>query len=328
MIYWVQLNKNKMTYYGIVNNLKDEDKGIYGAKGGFIGKAIGYFPTSYALTGIGNVFGYEGFERSQKLFQGSLNKINIDQIRKRKQAHINNLCKNKNSIILSNSILNGSYNISNNLNLFYGLFDNTLLKNKAFKKIMRSYGGSDFIILEKKDLPKNKKHFGGENAVFSSGIYISHPKNQDELIPLVNSNDLIRKLILKEIITAYEALGAKSICIKDITNYESKGKIKKQKVEVNANGQLSKKILREKHFEPGTYSSERALNGKTFIYDIPEVMTTIDSRINGNQRIEKFSEKINLNLGIDTNVLNLFKANLNFEYNQEWSFDIEFYPKN
>jgi hypothetical protein len=316
-----------MIYYGIVNNLKEEDKGIYGAKGNLVGKVMGYSPTTYALSGIGNAFGYEGFDEMQKLFQGSLNKITIDQIRKRKRNHIETLCINENTIILSNSILNGSYNISNNLNLFYGLFDDSLLKSKAFKKIMKSYGGSDFIILEKNDLPKNKKHFGGEKAVFSSGIYISHPKNQDILIPLINSNDLIRKLILKEIITAYEALGAKKITIIDVTDYKLQGKFKKQEVEVGVNGNLNKKILREKHFEPGTYSPERALNNKTFIYDIPEIMTTIDSRINGNQRIEKFSEKINLNLGIDTNVLNLFKANINFEYNQEWSFDIEFYPK-
>jgi hypothetical protein len=57
-------------------------------------------------------------------------------------------------------------------------------------------------------------------------------------------------------------------------------------------------------------------------------MTTIEGRIEGNQTEEKFKETINLSIGLDTNVLDLFKGGLNYNYIREWSFEVEFYDKN
>ena len=63
------------------------------------------------------------------------------------------------------------------------------------------------------------------------------------------------------------------------------------------------------------------------IFDIPAVRSTIEARIEGNQTSEKFIEDINLSVGLDVNVLELFKANSNFNYQRRWSFDVEFYDK-
>ncbi len=57
-------------------------------------------------------------------------------------------------------------------------------------------------------------------------------------------------------------------------------------------------------------------------------MTTVESRIKGNQTLEKFVENVNLSIGFDISVLNLFQANSKFEYSRKWSFEVEFYDKN
>ena len=57
-------------------------------------------------------------------------------------------------------------------------------------------------------------------------------------------------------------------------------------------------------------------------------MTTIQGRIDGNQLTEEFSEKINLSVGLDIGVLDLFSGNVGFNYNRTWRFAIEFYDKN
>lgn len=317
-----------MTYYGIVNNIKEDEKGIYGANANLVSKIMGYSPTTYLLNGFSKTFGYDGLDEVQKQFQGCLNKISIEQIRKHKRSHIINLSSNKDAIILSDIILNGNYNISNNLNIFNGLFNSKLLKNNGFKKIMKSYGGSDLIICERNKIPNELKHYGGSQAVFNTGLYCTHPKNSSILIPLNNSNNLIKTLILEETISAYEALGAKKMIIKDVTSIKSDIGGGDEKIKASLNGKYEKSILREKHFGKGTYDPNRANDGKMFIYDFPSIMTTINSRINGNQTIENFTENINLSIGLDVDILNLFQANSNFEYNRIWNFEVEFYDKN
>lgn len=317
-----------MTYYGIVNTVKENEKGIYGAKSNLVSKFIGYSPTTYLLSSVAKAFGDDVMEKVQKSSKGELTQINIDQVSKTKRNHISKLSSNKDAIILSNIILNNNYNISNNLNIFYGLFDDKLIKNNAFKKIMKSYGGSDLIICERNKLPNNLKHYGGSDAVFNTGLYFTHPKDSTILIPLNNSNNLIKTLILEETISAYEALGAKKMIIKDVTTINSNNGGKDSKIKINLNGNSEKTVLREKYFGKGIYDPNRAKEGKMFIYDFPSIMTTINSRINGNQTIENFTENINLSIGLDVDILNLFQANSNFEYNRIWNFEVEFYDKN
>lgn len=231
-------------------------------------------------------------------------------------------------ILISNNILNNYYKIGKDAPLFYGLLDNFLLKDIAFEKIMKSKGGSELVIVERDSLPKNINHYGGENGRFSTGIYCSHPKDETQLIPLENSNELIKNLILEEILNAYEALGAKKIVIEDKTNLTGNVTGTGKGVKVDLEGGYKKEILREKNFGKGTFDPERALKDKYFIHDYPNVKTTISGRINGNQTLEKFEETVSLNAGLDVDVLNLYKANANFEYTRKWYFEVEFYDKN
>ncbi|MBT0810486.1 hypothetical protein KIH41_04260 [Litoribacter ruber] len=233
----------------------------------------------------------------------------------------------RNQIIFSNSWITDSYDITHLKEVFHGLFDDKLLKANAFANIMKSDGGSKLIIIERDSIPPHLKHYGGESASFSTGIYGTHPKNNDILIPLNNSSELIKSMILEETISAYEALGAKKIIISDITSVDGKGGGNHKGIKAEVNGESKKSELRKKKFGKGVFDPERALKDKFFIHDIPAIRTTLESRIHGNQTEEYFEESISLNVGLDVSVLSTFEGNLNFNYNRVWSFDVEFYDK-
>lgn len=81
--------------------------------------------------------------------------------------------------------------------------------------------------------------------------------------------------------------------------------------------QKGKSIIRKKEFGKGVFDAERALKDNLFIHGFPSIMTVVQGRINGNQLVEEFSEDIDLSAGLDINVLELFKANVGFNYNRK-----------
>lgn len=257
----------------------------------------------------------------KKLFQTFKKKSSNDKIIFQKSI----TSENK-TIIIPNSGLKNNYDLEDEYS--YGLLDELPNKKKSFETLMKSKGGATLHILERDDMPKSLFHFGGRLGKFNEGIYIAHPKDESLLIPLNNSNSLIQSLILEETIRAYEALGAKSIKIHDLTSIDGAVGGKKGKIKVNLESKYQKEILREKTFGKGIFDPERAKKDKLLIFDIPAVKSTIEARIDGNQLTEKFTENINLSVGLDINVLELFKANSNFSYQRKWSFDVEFYDKN
>lgn len=231
---------------------------------------------------------------------------------------------NKRVLIFQNSLLDKNYNLNEkDLEYFYGYFDSNKV---TFEKIIRSYGGSTLTVVER-DLI-NKKHFGGESGVFSTGLYCEHPKNNEILIPLNNSIEIVKNMILEEIISSYEALGAKKIKIIDLYEAEQNVKINAKMVKASEDAHFSQYILREKEYGKGTFNPERAMFNKMFIHDFPNVMTTINARIYGNQILDKFTEIIDLSGGIEIDILNLYSANLNFNYKRKWQFEVQFYDKN
>ncbi|WP_166383968.1 hypothetical protein [Polaribacter sp. 11A2H] len=315
-----------MKYYAIVNRIKDEHKsGIYGRKklneaqlkelnkqlkrDTILDIAIYSIPIIGLPTLIGKKV-YEKFIKNKNkgkiVFQKSIKSENK-------------------TIIIPNTGLKNDYDLEDEYS--YGLLDELPSKNKSFEILMKSKGGATLHILERDDMPKSLFHFGGKLGKFNEGIYIAHPKDESQLIPLNNSNSLIQSLILEETIRAYEALGAKSIKIHDLTTINADAGGKKGKVEANATSKYTKEILREKTFGKGIFDPERAKKDKLLIFDIPAVKSTIEARIEGNQLTEKYTEDINLSIGLDINVLELFKANSNFNYQRKWSFDVEFYDK-
>lgn len=323
-----------MTYYGIVDKIKDEHKnGVYGRrklttdeKKSVKNKYENLITTATASGGwlLSPILPFAPLFSVGYAVYNILNKAKNKSIITRQYGNDNSERK---GIIFQNDLLNDDYDIEENEDLFYGLFDNFFLKNDAFKKIMKSKGGSTLIIIERNSIPKNM-HFGGEFGHFNCGLYCSHPKNENLLIPLENSNELIKTLILEETLSAYEALGAKKIFIEDKTNINTNIKVDTLKGKGNLDQKLEKQILREKQFGKGTFDKERALKDSFFIHDFPNITTTIKGRINGNQTSEKFTENINLSVGLDLEVLKLFKTNINFEYSRKWYFEVEFYDKN
>jgi hypothetical protein len=320
-----------MTYYGIVDKIKDQHRsGVYGRRQlnkeeiaelknskntttkMLISSLAGSLASLIPLVGI-----------SILLYTFLSNKSKKSSI---KRQHGNN-DTNMRGIVFQDDILNDDYDIDGDSDLFYGLFDNFSSKENAFKKLMKSKGGSTLIIIERNSLPQNM-HFGGEFGRFNYGLYCSHPKDENLIIPLENSNELIKTLILEETLSAYEALGAKKIIIEDKTRTNSELTGKYKGVDAGINVEFEKQILREKHFGKGIFDKERALKNSLFIHDFPNIKTTLIGRISGNQLSEKFTENVNLNVGLDVGVMDLFKANANFEYNRKWYFEVEFYDKN
>ncbi len=324
-----------MTYYGIVDKIQHKHKsGVYGRRKlteeeskeleyvlrntGFKGLRWDDFIPFW--TWVKLVWRIPLFYKLRKL-----QNIEKEEISLQHQNEQNILSKR---IVISNNILNDYYKLKKDIDLIYGLFDNFTFKDIAFEKIMKSKGGSELIILERNSLPKNINHFGGKNGRFSYGIYCSHPKDENQIIPLENSNELIKNLILEETLSAYEALGAMRIVIEDRTTFDGNIGGTGKGVKIDINGNYLKEILREKNFGKGTFDPERALKDKFFIHDFPNIKTTLTGRINGNQTSEKFTETVNLNAGLDVDVLSLYKANANFEYTRKWYFEVEFYDKN
>ncbi|WP_035668551.1 hypothetical protein [Flavobacterium sp. 83] len=320
-----------MTYYGIVDKIKDEHKnGVYGRRQ-LTKEEISVFKFSENATTKALVKGFVGSLEIFFPFTSKAISIFDSLYKKSKKVSIKrqygNDDKTIRGIVFQNDILNNDYEIDTDSNLFYGLFDSFTSKENAFKKLMKSKGGSTLIIIERNSLPKNM-HFGGELGRFNCGLYCSHPKNENLLIPLENSNELIKTLILEETLSAYEALGAKKIIIEDKTTITADSTANYKGASGGVNGGFEKNILREKHFGKGTFDKERALKNSLFIHDFPNIKTTLNGRISGNQLLEKFTENVNLNVGLDLAVMGLFKANANFEYNRKWYFEVEFYDKN
>lgn len=317
-----------MEYYGIVSNIKKEHKsGFYARRELSKGevnnliKATADNPflkrldetTHWMSPGLFIVLKYA---RRWIIRNINSNKLKLQEERPYKYKRL----------VIPYSGLEHNYNLDDSFN--YGLFDDCLLKNKAFETLMKSKGGSTLNILQRSDLPPDLFHHAGPLAKFNEGLYIAHPKDETKLIPLNNSNKLIQSLILEETMRAYEALGAKSIKIHDLTSIDADMGGKAPKGGAKARGEYKKEVLREKTFGKGTFDPERAKKDKLLIFDIPAVKSTIEARIEGNQITEKFTEDINLSLGLDVSVLKLFEANSNFNYQRKWSFEVEFYDKN
>lgn len=319
-----------MIYIGIVNKIKSEHKsGIYGRKPIPKKEYLEILKENALPIGLGLATSFIPFYGAIR-FIPAIASTSATLFKKKKWSSSSEIILQKHlpinsekQIIIENDSLLNDYSVDDKL--FYGLFDEFPIKELAFNKIMNSKGGASFNIVEKCNVAEKYEHIN--NGHFNEGIYIIHPKNEKILIPLNNSNQLIQSIILEETIRAYEALGAKKIEIDDITVYKADVGGKKGNVEAKANFNRNKKSLRVKKFGKSKFDPNRALKDKYFIQDIPAVMTTIESRIEGNQIEESFTENINLSLGLDTNVLDLFKINANFDYKREWSFKVEFYDK-
>ncbi len=313
-----------MIYYGIVDRIEDKHKsGIYGRRpfskiettnfdllnySTYVGIAVNwiliprYMPIGLAINLI------------LKLLKSSPIKLMYE------------IEDNVKSIIIKNELLQENYGFRKSESILHGLFDEFNKKEKVFKSLMKSKGGSDLMIIERENI--DKKHFGGEEGKFNYGIHIPHPKLDDTLIPLKNAEHLVKSLILEEVIQAFQCLGAKMIKILDITDIDVNAGVQKDKVEVNMEGEYKKLIIREKEFGHSKFQFEEVLKNKVFIHDLPNIKTVIEGRITGNQTKEVFTEIVNLSFGLDINVLQLFSGNIGFNYTRNWHFEVEFFDKN
>jgi hypothetical protein len=227
------------------------------------------------------------------------------------------------TIIIPNLSLAEDYSVKNE-EILYGLFTN----DNQFEKIMRSGGNSILFIHERDKVPSNIKHYSGEKGKFNYGLYCEHPKDKNILIPMNNYDEIIKDLILEETLRIYATLGAKSIIIEDITSVDVFNNTTAKGVDVNGNVKYGKEILRSKTFGKVAFNPDKVFENIYFAPDFPNIMTVAEARINGNQLSEEFSEKINLNVGLDIDVVGLFRNETNFNYERKWHFKVEFYDKN
>lgn len=337
-----------MKYIGIVNEIKDNHKsGFYGKKPltdkeikdkinetseNF--KWLDLLPLPVSILGLVVQSLFLNYKLKKIIKKKKENPTKLTTDFNNKKAKSNNsegielqkqIESNNKLLIFTKNSFDNNYSV-NNSEYLYGLFEEFPNPNLAFEKILKSRGGSELNIMQRKDIPSSLKHIN--KGHFNEGIYIIHPKINNIMIPLNNSNKLIESLILEETIRAYEALGAKKVIINDITKKEFNANVNSPKGGGGINVNYEKELLREKIFGKGTFCPERALENKFFIQDIPSIMTTIEGRIKGNQIAEKFRETINLSVGLDANILNLYKGSVNYNSLREWSFEVEFFDKN
>jgi len=318
-----------VNYYGIVDKIV-LDSGIYGRKESvpklkedrtaidtvLTGVGIAAFVASAILSGpvswITMATGYGLLSRY--IFKKSpIIKLTKDEKTEKKV------------IWIPNKSLADNYNIKDE-EILYGFFKN----KKQFKKMMQSQGGhSNLFIVERDDLPKDIVHYGGENGIYSYGLYCEHPKNKNMLLPMDDYKNKIKTQILEETIRVYESLGAEEITITDLTEYNVNNKL-----DVDGKGggdgdlNYKKGILRYKKYEKGGYDPEHAFNDIYFIPEIDSIMTVAKARIKGNQLEEEFTETVHLGLGLDIDVLNIFDNKTDFKYDRTWHFKVKFFNKN
>ncbi|MBI9010490.1 MAG: hypothetical protein JEZ05_10740 [Tenericutes bacterium] len=326
-----------MIYYGIVDKIKDEhESGIYGRRAlsekeakkeennysEYLSAAlsiVSFIPIIGIYARVGTGAAAVGINMYNK-FKANATPISLqyklDSAQSNDYKYINIPC----------APLDKCYKVNDEL--FYGLFDNFNNKEKGFKTIMESHGGSTLIMFERETLPKTFKHYGGENGRFSTGLYCPHPKDSNILIPLDNYSEIIKSLKLEEVIRAFQSLGAKKIIIEDRTTINADIKGKYKGVDSSTTINLNQELLREKQFGRGNMNEEKALSDNLFIHDMPNVTTVLQGRTSMNQIVEKFSETVDLSAGADISVLGLFEGNMKGNYKRKWYFDVEFYDKN
>ena len=313
-----------MNYYGIVDKIKDKHKpGIYGKRALKKGETLKDLENDCNNDLLRDILKGVMQNFSPFLVYHLLKK---NKERNKKITLQHKLENEDFGLIFPFELFDNNFRIENSKELFYVLFDEYTFSEKLFSTLMISNGGSIFTILQKDKV--KFKHFGGENGKFSNGIYVTHPKDKEILLPLRNFNNLIKSMILEETIQAYEALGAKRMVIEDHTNIGGEISGVKKGVKGKANVDYQKQILREKTFGKGIFDPERALKDKYFIHDFPNIINTLNARIHGNQTKEIFSETVNLNAGLDVGVLEIFSGGAKFNYTRKWYFEVEFYDKN
>lgn len=229
-------------------------------------------------------------------------------------------------MVISDPLLKEHYELSSGEQQ---LLHNLLDSDSKFRKLMRSEGGADLLILERQHAAKlGLEHFGGKGGMFSPGLYCEHPKDDKVLLPLDRAADILQSEILEEVVRVFEALGATRTVIEDVT--ELGANAGGGDAEVRAIGSISgeKKKLREMRYEPTTpVDAERATLGKKHIFDLPNVMSVVEARTKGNQTYQKFEETVAVNCGLDVNVLGVFSATAGANYKRRWSFEVEFRSK-
>lgn len=329
-----------MKYYYLLDNINDDQKtGIYGRR----------MPTEdekkdLTVSDLLSIFDFSDLKDSPTTWQKVLTYSNvytagIDLIRRgynnykslsnRKPLFLGKPIDEK-IIIIPNKLLEDDYKIGEDISILHGAFSKFHNSENAFKTLMISHPNSTLIIAERASV--DKKHHGGERGHFDIGLYCEHPKDKNTLLPLEKSSKLIETLILEEIISAYEALGAKRIEINDkldISSSQNAGGIFKGfKFKINANQEYKKQHIRTEVYGKGIFDDKRALDNKKFIHDLPIVMSTINARIYGNQTHKTFFEEVDLSGGINADVLKMFNAGAKINYKRLWQFDVEFYDKN
>jgi hypothetical protein len=319
-----------MNYYGIVDAI-NIDYGIYGRKDGkkeLFKKREKFFEAIKESSLIIaeqkeqkddniNIFGFIVL-----LFYLTLFGVEEDQ----KIIKLIDTSSNPNfkKIIIPNIGLANNYSIADESVLF-GLFKN----ENQFKKLMNTYGGnSNLIIVERDNLPKSLKHFGGKDGIFDYGLYCEHPKNKDILLPLTGVSEKVKTALLEETIRLYQTLGAKEIIIEDIFDIDISNNTNVKNANVGVEVNVRKELLRLKKYGKATFNPEKAFKDLFFVMDYDAIMSVAKGRIDGNQLLEEFTETININIGVDVDVLSLFNNKTDFKYKRKWHFKVEFYDKN
>ncbi|MGE0324088.1 MAG: hypothetical protein AB7S68_17370 [Polyangiaceae bacterium] len=319
-----------MRFYGIVNQLR-QDAGVYGRAvpdeaAGAVAKAIeGAAWKADAASALAAI----AITPTPALTVAALGGLaaRIFQRTKRPFAKLQAFDSEEHPamMIIPDRYLDGDYSLSEeDGKVLHGLISD----RGQFKRLMSAEGGSELFIMERTEIAAlGLKHFGGDLASFSPGLYCEHPKDTSVLLPLGSADQVLESEILEEIMSVFEALGATRITIEELTEYRGAVDVQEPDVKVRSNASASRRVLREKRFEPLGIDLERADNLRKHVHDLRDVAGIIEARRHGNEVYEHCEQLVEINCGLTVDVLGAFSTAAESSYRRRWSLEVEFISK-
>lgn len=225
------------------------------------------------------------------------------------------------AIVMASRLLGGAYSDYDSP-LFHGLFRS----GTELRKVMEAEGGNvDLVIVDQATANATFKHSSG--GLFSTGIYLPHPKDPSVLLAARNyEKDLVTEL-RSEWVQTFEALGAKEIVIGEVTKSKAKASGSKDGVAAEMRAAYGTESVDASTYLPGTWDPTRAVHGRRLLRDSPLIWSIVEGRIHGNQLTWRRTIQVDASFGVDVGVLKLWSVGLKIDYEQKFDFFVEFHPK-
>lgn len=210
----------------------------------------------------------------------------------------------------------------------YGLFG----RATTMRSVFSAEGGNvDLWIISQTAASKHFSHYGGNEARFSPGLHLPHPKDPKVLVPISDYSTRLYQEVRQEWIRVFEALGAKRIVVADTTDgklgFGFRGKPQGVDIAADLRATYGESCVDESRYAAGTFDATRARTGRRWLGEHPEIATIVEGRIDGRQESWRRTLTVDASFGIDVSVLTAVGASMSASLRRTIDFYVEFFPK-